>query len=54
MLFKTAVNWLFNDYDVIHSLLVLIEKLVFFNKQLQRFNISLNLRYGTCLEQGVA
>ena len=29
MLFKTMVNWLFNDYDVIKSWVVLIEKLAF-------------------------
>ena len=31
MLFKTMVNWLFNDYDVIKSWVVLIEKLAFCN-----------------------
>ena len=31
---KTKINWLFNIYDVIYPLLVLIEKLDFFNKQL--------------------
>ena len=39
MPFKTKVNWLFN---VIQSLVVLTEKLSFFNKQLYGFIISLN------------
>ena len=40
---KRTINWLFNDiYDVIYSLLVLIEKLTFFKKQLNRFIISLS------------
>ena len=37
---KTKVNWL-TIYDIIYSLLVLIEKLAFLNKQLQEFIISL-------------
>ena len=31
MLFKTMVNWLFNDSDVNNSWVFLIEKLAFFN-----------------------
>ena len=31
---KTTMNWLFTDNDVIYSLLVLIEKLAFFDKEL--------------------
>ena len=46
MPFKTTVNWLFDDviiiYDVIKSLVVLIEKLVFFNKQLEEVYFILN------------
>ena len=34
MTFKTTVNWLFNNNGVIESLVVLIEKLAFFNIQL--------------------
>ena len=37
---KTKINWL-TIYDIIYSLLVLIEKLAFLNKQLQGFIISL-------------
>ena len=33
-------------YDVIQSLVVLIKKLTFFNKQLKGFMISLNKQYG--------
>ena len=38
---KTTINWLFNDIDLIYSLLVLIYKLRFFNKQLIGFIIFL-------------
>ena len=31
---KTTMNWLFTDNDVIYSLLVLIDKLAFFDKEL--------------------
>ena len=46
---KTTADCLFNDYDVIWSLVVLTEKMAFFNKQLKGFILSLSRVSHYCL-----